>query len=81
MAVAGAICNPDSILILDRGFASQNIISFLLSKELKFVVRLRHGTSIVAGDIEPGKMEIYENALYRGKLKVHIVGYRPCGLL
>ncbi len=22
-------------------------------------------------------MEIYENALYRGKLRVHIVGYRP----
>ncbi len=31
----------------------------------------------MAGDIEPGKMEIYENALYRGKLRVHIVGYRP----
>ena len=36
---------------------------------------------IILGDIEPGKMEIYENALYRGKLRVHIVGYRPYGLL
>ena len=31
----------------------------------------------MVGNIEPGKMEIYENALYRGKLRVHIVGYRP----
>ena len=34
----------------------------------------------LAGDIEPGKMEIYEDALYRGKLRVHIVGCRPYGL-
>jgi hypothetical protein len=75
---------PNSIIILDRGFASQNIIGFLLSRGLKFIIRINQGTSItvgeqkiILGEIEPGKMEIYRSALYVGKLRVHIVGYRP----
>ncbi len=26
--------------------------------------------------MEPGKIVVYRNALYRGKVRVHIVGYR-----
>ena len=60
---------PDSVLILDRGFASQKVFSFLLSKGLKFVVRLRHGTSIMAEEqrIIPGGRWRFTKTPYTGE--------------
>ncbi|GEM_PF-5403115 len=74
---------PYSILLMDRGFASENILSFLVSRGIRFIVRLRRGTSIMVGEqrlllecMEPGKIVVCRNALYGGKVRVHIVGYR-----
>jgi hypothetical protein len=75
----------DKPLVLDRDFSYLELLEAFAAAQINFVIRLKLGAhpphfldeskQRVELSAEPGKTVVYRNLLYKGKVRVNLIGY------